>query len=295
MERLKELHGYDAEAKKLHALTSLAMAANSWAILKLVFLSNYADMYTSIIKSKIGRAYYLDINAGCGLDVIQDVDNTIVFGSPLVAARKPKKHFDGYILIEKNPDYCSALRKLMPEAIVVNGDANSDVADASVGTKGLRYALSLVPAKTPMLVLIDPYGMDIRWRTVEMALKTWSDVIINFQSVSRVVGSANRNEKYGATLTDFFGTEDWRHCKTYEDFLHLYMAQVRKHKDIVFSIRIQGRLDYHYYLIVAIRKTSGDQGWISFIERMKENVEKADASDVEAFMNVYSNKQQTLF
>jgi len=295
MERLNELHGFDAEAKNLYAVTSLAMEADSWAILKLAFLSNYADMYTSIIKSKIGHAYYIDTNAGCGLDMIQDVGNAIVFGSPLVAARKPKKPFDGYVLIEKKAEYCDALRKIIPQAVVVNGDANSDVGDLTGATLGLRHALSLVPAGTPMLILIDPYGMDIRWRTVEMALKTWSDVIINFQSVSRVVGSALRNEKYGNTLTDFFGTDAWRACDTYEDCLELYMSQVRKHKDIVFSIRIQGRQAYHYYLIVAIKKTSGDQGWIGFIERMKENVEKADANDVETFMNIFSNKQQTLF
>src|SRR5437867_3296802 len=96
MERLNELHGFEAEAKKLYAQTSRAIKADSWAILKLIFLSNYADMYTSIIKSKIGRAYYLETNAGCGLDMIEDVDNAIVFGSPLVAAKKPKKKFDGY-------------------------------------------------------------------------------------------------------------------------------------------------------------------------------------------------------
>lgn len=295
MERLNELHGFEAEAKRLYSMTSQAMKADSWAILKLAFLSNYADMYTSIIQSKIGRAYYLDTNAGCGLDMIEDVDNAIVFGSPLVAAKKPKKKFDGYVLIEKNSNYCEALKKLIPGAIVINGDANSDVSSSSTTIPGLKYALSQVPPRTPILAFVDPYGMDIRWCAVEMLLKTWSDVIINFQSVSRVVGSVSYNEKYATTLTEFFGTDDWQNCKTYEEYLHLYMAQVRKHKDLVFPIRIQGRGGYYYYLIVAVRKTKGDQGWIDFIERSKEFVEKADAKDVEKFMNIFTKKQKTLF
>lgn len=45
----------------------------------------------------------------------------------MVAAIKPKKKFDGYILIERKPKYCKALEKLLPNATIINGDTNSDI------------------------------------------------------------------------------------------------------------------------------------------------------------------------
>lgn|GEM_PF-1035010 len=293
IDRLEELHGFEADAKKLFETTKQAMPADSWAILKLAFLGNYVDMYTSIIKKTIGRMYYLETNAGCGLNMIEDVDNAIIYGSPMVAMKKTKKAFDGYVLIEKERTYCDALQKLMPSAKIVCGDANSDV-NGSTSCQGLRHALSLVPNNTPILAFVDPYGMDIRWPTLELLLATWSDVIINFQSVQRVVGSVGYNEKYGTTLTEFFGTDAWKKCRTNGEFLELYMSQIRQFKDVVIPIKIQGRGGYYYHLIVAVKKTKGPQDWIEFIHRTKENVERADANDIEQFMNIFTNKQVTL-
>jgi three-Cys-motif partner protein len=292
IERLEELHGFEDEAKQLYRTTQQAMPADSWAILKLAFLGNYVDMYTSIVKSRIGRTYYLETNAGCGLNMIEDVDNAIVFGSPMVAMKKAKKPFDGHILIEKEKAYCEALQKLMPSAHIINGDVNSDINDS--GGRGLRHALSLVPQNTPILAFVDPYGMDVRWRTLELLLDRWSDVIINFQSVQRVVGSVDYNVKYASTLTDFFGTDAWQRCRTNGEFLELYMSQIRQYKDVVLPIKIQGRGGYYYHLIVAVKKTRGPQDWIEFIHRTKDSVERADSNDVEKFMNVFSKKQGTL-
>ncbi|UVS70066.1 three-Cys-motif partner protein TcmP [Nitrososphaera viennensis] len=289
---MEELHGFEDEAKQLYGTTKQAMPADSWAILKLAFLGNYVDMYTSIVKSRIGRMYYLETNAGCGLNKIEDVDNAIVFGSPMVAMKKARKAFDGYVLVEKEKSYCEALQKLMPSAHIINGDVNSDINNP--GGHGLRHALSLVPRNTPILAFVDPYGMDVRWRTLELLLDAWSDVIINFQSVQRVVGSVDYNVKYASTLTDFFGTNAWQQCRTNGEFLELYMSQIRQHKDVVIPIKIQGRGGYYYHLIVAVKKTRGPQDWIEFIHRTKDSVERADANDVEKFMNVFAKKQGTL-
>ena|SRR5919106_1238317 len=107
------------------------------------------------------------------------VDNTIIFGSPMIASTKPRKKFDGYILIEKNNAYCEALRSLIPEAAVINGNANSDVKyNDNQNHSGLHYALDKVQSNIPILAFVDPYGMDIRWETLVLLLDRWSDVIV---------------------------------------------------------------------------------------------------------------------
>lgn len=294
MDRLKEMQGDKEQAKKLYSATSQANPADSWSILKLAVLANYVDIYTTIIKNFSEKAYYLETNAGCGLNSIADVDNTLVFGSPMIASTKPRKKFDEYILIEKSTVYCEALKHLIPEALVINGDANSDV-KYNNNHRGLRYALDKVQSNIPILAFVDPYGMDIRWETLVLLLDRWSDVIINFQNVSRTVGSAAHNPKYIDTLTNFFGTRDWQNCRTQEDYLDIYTTQIKRYKDYAIPIRIQGPWNYHYYLIVAVKKTRGTQGWIDAVFRTKEKVEKASYKDAIKFIDVFRKKQATLF
>src|SRR5690348_13820426 len=152
MDRLKELQGYHEESKRLYPITGQANPADSWAILKLAVLANYVDIYTTIIKKRFDQTYYLETNAGSGLNSIEDIDNIVIFGSPMIAHTKPRKKFDGYILIEKSAAYCQALRKLIPNATVINGDANSDIKyNENISSYGLAYALDKIPTNAPLL------------------------------------------------------------------------------------------------------------------------------------------------
>jgi three-Cys-motif partner protein len=298
MARLKELHGYEQQSKTFYLMTHQANPTDSWSILKLAVIANYVDIYTTIIKSHFGKAYYLETNAGSGLNSIEDIDNIVIFGSPMIAVTKPRKKFDGYILIEKKAKYCRALNILIPSALVIKGDANSDVInDKNSSLHGLRYTLEEIPKNIPILAFVDPYGMDIRWNTLELLLNRWSDVIINFQSVSRTIGSISYNPKYNNTLTSFFGTADWQDCVGLglECYLDLYIKQIKRYKDFTIPIKIQGPGNYYYHLIVAVKKTKGAQGWIDAIMRTKENVEKATYKDVIKFIDIFRKKQTTLF
>lgn len=253
-------------------------------------------IYITIIKKRFDQTYYLETNAGSGLNFIDDIDNIVIFGSPMIAHSKPRKKFDGYMLIEKNATYCEALRKLIPNATVINGDANSDIKyTENISSHGLAYALDKIPTTTPLLAFVDPYGMDIRWETLELLLRRWSDVIINFQNVNRTVGSTSYNLRYNNTLTNFFGTGDWQSCKNLEDYLQLYIRQIERYKDLAIPIKIQGPRNYHYYLIVAVKKTRGTQGWIDAIMHTKEKVEEASYKDAIKFLDIFREKQKTLF
>ena len=68
--------------------------------------------------------------------------------------------------------------------------------------------------------------MDIRCRTIELLLKRWSDVIINFHSVQRVVGSVDYTRYYSPHLSDErYGVVHYQHqCTTKnQDFYQIFL------------------------------------------------------------------------
>jgi three-Cys-motif partner protein len=291
MDRINTLKGFKEEATRLYNITNTAYETGPWGVLKLAILAYYVDVYTTIIKAKFGETYYLDLFAGPGLDLIK-ATNDVIFGSPLIADRATRttKKFDKIILIEKDKAFANALEKLLPQAIIIPEDVNSG---------GLDKALGMFPKgrSIPFLAFVDPEGLEIQWSTLRLLLESWSDVIINYQpsAVRRAVGSISTSESFATTLTKFFGTSDWSSYGTEEDYLELYKKQIGSFKDYVIPIKVSGPKGFYYYIIVAVRKTSGMQGWINAIYRAKENIEKASYKDAEQFLLIFSGKQRTLF
>ena len=259
-----------------------------WVVMKLALIAYYIGLYSSIIKSRFEKAYYVDFFAGPGLNRIEDTGD-LILGSPLLADRGPKadRKFDKLILVENDDQRSNALRKLLPLAQVIPHDIN-------VG--GVEEVLSSLPLNVPSLVFVDPEGLEIHWRTLERILSRWCDAIINFQSsgIQRTVASARNSPAYDATLDDFFGTREWRDCQTEEDLLALYVAQLGKHRDVVVPIRVQGPGIFHYHIIIAIRKTKGSQRWVEAIYRAKTKIEEATSGDVKPLLDVYHKRQMML-
>jgi len=291
MDRLTTLKGFKEEASRLYHVTNTAYKTGAWAILKLAILAYYVDVYTTIMKARFAETYYLDLFAGPGLDLIKRT-NDVIFGSPLIADRATRtgKKFDKLILVEKDKTYANALARLLPEATVISEDTNSGGLDTALNA--FHESRSI-----PFLAFIDPEGLEIQWSTLRLLLESWSDVIINYQpsAVRRAVGSISTSESFATTLTKFFGTQDWGSCNSGEDYLELYKRQIKQFKDYVIPIKVTGPKGFYYYIIVAVRKTSGMQGWINAIYKAKENIEKASYKEAEEFLLIFSGKQRTLF
>lgn len=297
MSRISTLKGYEEEAARLYHQTKTAYSTGPWAILKHAILTYYVDIYTTIIKAIFKRAYYLDVFAGPGLDKIRETDE-VIFGSPLIADRatKSRRKFDKLILIEKNHKYTNALKTLIPHAKVINTNANEE---------GIRLAIDELDqdGQYPVLAFVDPEGLDIDWSTLEHLLTRWSDVIVNYQpdAVSRTVGTAksprvaeDQRIKSAEKLTRFFGTEDWKTRTTDQQYLDLYLSQIARHKEITIPIRVCGSESYYYYIIVAVRKTKGSQGWIRAILQTREKIEHTSSTEIERLLKVYRGQQKTL-
>jgi three-Cys-motif partner protein len=289
LDRIKSLGGFQDEARTLYRITHEAYSVGPWAILKLALVAYYIDVYTSIIKKIFPTAYYVDIFAGPGLNRITETDD-IVLGSPLLADRIPSegKKFDKLLLVERDSARKDALGRLLPSAIIIPDDIN---------TTGINPVLGyLAKSNIPSLVFVDPEGLAIYWATLEKILSCWCDVMINYQptSVRRIVGSARSNPVYEEPLNNYFGSDAWKACSNDNELLGLYVQNVKRYREVVIPIRVQGPEAFYYYIIVAVRKTGGGQGWIEAIMRAKKSIEQATSDDAKRFLDVYMKRQATM-
>jgi len=289
LDRIKTLSGFQNEAKNLYLTTGLAYSVGPWALLKLALVAYYISVYTSIIKKIFATSYYVDFFAGPGLNTIGDTGD-IVLGSPLLADRVPSesKKFDKLLLVEKDIARANALARLLPSATVISQDIN---------TAGISSILAqLTDSNVPSLVFVDPEGLAVRWSTLEKMLSRWCDVMINYQptSVRRIVGSYRTNAVYEQSLNDFFGSDAWKACSDDDELLGLYVQNLEQYREVVIPVRIQSPEAFHYYIIIAVRKTGGSQGWIDAIYRAKGKIEQATSDDAKRFLDVYMRRQATM-
>ncbi len=289
-ERIEAVKGFKNEANKFGLVTKRTYDVHAWGILKLSLLAFYVAVYSRIIKAHFPQAYYLDLFAGPGLNRIKETGD-LILGSPLLADLIPKaaKKFDKLLLIERDQNDANALRKLLPKADVFHNDVNAD---------GLDLALKVAQrgsASVPMLAFVDPEGLAVHWATLDKLLRTWSDVIINYQplAVRRTIGSIKTNLAYKNALNLYFGSDVWKDCENDGQLFQSYLINIQQHKEVVIPIRVNGVGGFYYYIIFAVKRTKGAQEWIGAIERAREKIEQATSADAQRFLDIYKGKQLT--
>jgi len=288
-ERAELLKGAQDQVKAFLERTRRAYEPGPWAIMKLSLAGYYIQVYTNIL-GKFGTTNYVDLFAGPGVNKIRGTQQ-LIMGSPLLAEFAPRRnHFTNLILCEMNNDDAEALRVILPKAIVINKDSNTE------GLTELVEFLKSHPGHS--LVFADPEGLELNFNTLVTVLGvTYSDVLINYQptSVNRVLGQVAQNPAMERPLTDFFGTPEWKEGGDGDQLLTLYCAQIRKFRDNVVSVRVQGTRLFHYYIILATRKIkredAGQEEWVKSFVRAKERVERVNAQTARNFLEIVTGNQ----
>ena len=268
--------------------TGQAYEAGPWAIMKLALLGYYIQIYTNILGSS--GTTYVDLFAGPGIDKIRGTQHKIM-GSPLLAEFAPKRNkFTNLVLCEKEAAYAGALRSILPHASVIEKDINVQ------GLAELVDFLSSHPGHS--LVFADPEGLDLHFKTLVTVLGvTYSDVLVNYQptSVNRVLGQVTQNPAMEESLTDFFGTSAWRDGGDGNQLLDIYCSQLRKFRDSVVTVRVQGTRLFHYYIILATRKVrrkdDQQEEWVKSFNAAKRRVERIDATVARSFLEIVTGNQ----
>ena len=186
-----------------------------WTEKKLAILETYLDAYTTALKDKPFRLWYIDAFAGTGrVELSADDQREIrrfVSGSAERAISIEDKSFDKLIFVEQDTDRCVELTKLQEghrdrDIVIENSDANAFLATLSDDWRGRRGVLFL-----------DPYATQVEWSTLEriascQALDTW--ILFPVGAISRMLPRLRYpddvDEKWATRLNIIYGDESWR-------------------------------------------------------------------------------------
>ena len=196
----------------------------NWTQEKLARLRKYLDAYMKIMGKRRDyfKVAYIDAFAGTGyrtqkqesspqkalLPEFTATEQEFLDGSARIALQT-QPPFDTYIFIEKDPQRALELGELRKEYSqfdirIVNADAN-------------RYLQELCEKrwhKHRAVLFLDPYGMQVEWRTIEAIAHTQAiDLWILFPlgiAVNRLLRKDGQiDEADSKRLDTFFGTHDW--------------------------------------------------------------------------------------
>lgn len=195
-----------------------------WTKTKLDVLRKYLEAYTKILSKKSFKYAYIDAFAGTGS--IEEEKNfreikklfpeypelygkSSIDGSAQIAL-DVVPHFQKYIFIETKKGYIQELHKLREKypkqnIEIINADANEYLADLCESRKWNN---------SRAVLFLDPYGMQVQWKTYEAIAKTKAiDLWILFPlgiAINRLlkkdgkIDEANKNK-----LNEIFGTSTW--------------------------------------------------------------------------------------
>jgi len=185
----------------------------AWTELKLNTISKYLGFYTKAlnnVKKRYGwNLIYIDAFAGTGECTVKDSDVPIDGSAKIALQTVPC--FDQYIFIEENEGYSIALDKLCTEhsdkeTHVYNDDANDRISD---------ICNSINWKKNRAVMFLDPYGMEVKWPTLEGIAKTKAIDVWYFFPLSGLYRQAARkyvslDEGKEKAIDELLGTTEWR-------------------------------------------------------------------------------------
>ncbi len=198
---------------------------------KLTILQRSISMFTTSMRNKGWAAInYLDLLAGPGKNRLSE-SGEIMLGSPLLAL-ETRFPFDNYFFVEKNEQNFESLDKRIRTSPLYNCIRmyNEDCNDAikKIITELDRIDKNSTRGRKSLnLAFIDPTGLEVHWKTIEiLGEQTRSDLIINF-STSGIIRNIRLFESANETAIDhFFGTREWR--QRYENLPSRESTMVRR-------------------------------------------------------------------
>jgi len=188
---------------------------------KLDVISAYLRGFTTALRSRFSELIYIDVFSGSGArevlhkalpaNLVEDAREEWIEerrGSARIAL-DTQPHFTKLIFIERKKAFCRALEELAAgypgrDVKVLRGDANELILEA----------IDRSWAGARAVMFIDPYGMQLRWATLEAIRRTEAvDVwyLVTLQGLYRQATTNRRDitPKKRAALNRMLGTETW--------------------------------------------------------------------------------------
>ncbi len=211
------------------------------------------------------------------IKVDADYPELIIFGSPLLAVLidKPRQRFHKYIFVEKDQKRMDILKQICG---ILKQDYKIDINVEFVpcDMNDLSYIPYMKECKHA-LVIIDPEGLEPKFTTISKLLENNCDVIITFMStgINRVSGKRDNNTR--KTLEEFIGSPLTSNDITIEDLEKIYINNIRNAgKEAYSTLTVKSKGSFEYDIIIATRKTGGDNPWLRAINLLNNRLQICD-------------------
>ena len=194
-----------------------------WTTAKLEVLHDYLESYTTALKKFNFETCYIDAFAGSGyhqptaalldgeLSLLGEPEPQAVLEGSARIALQTSNPFSRYVFVEKDASNCQKLHDLKGDfpglasrIEIKNGDANQAIQE--------MCQEDWLAANRRGVLLLDPYGLQVEWKTVELVAATQAiDMWLLFPlSVTRLlVNSGEIPDAWRSRLNIFFGNEEW--------------------------------------------------------------------------------------
>ncbi len=288
-----------------------------YPILKYTLIAVYVGTYANAIKSfkkynKNGKICYLDATAGAGIYIGKDQKGKEwpVFGTGVIGLimpayglkklgtvkKKAPQHFDAAIFYEidnKKRLFLQRLHKRIEDNVHIPSERKyySDINTIDLDELG-KFGCA------HWLVVIDPFGAEIKWSTMQKILSLNADIIFNYMCAA-LRRQLPHQCKDGGAFDDFFGNSNWRSLCNYsegvgEKLFELYKNNIEGRGYTVYHASVFGSsFDWHYHLMLILRKKyRGDHPWTRPFKEYRKYIEELDE---EALYNLFTGPGLTKF
>jgi three-Cys-motif partner protein len=265
-----------------------------WTSKKLAVLQYYFDIYTRIQRRRLNKLFYFDLFSGSGLIRLKSI-NKFIFGSALLSILVPLKIsnylFDKYYFVEISKERADTL-KIAIEEIKKLVSKNIEYEILVDDMNNIDYEKYMKESEHS-LVVIDPEGIEPKWKTVSKILDNECDVIFTFMTsgIQRLLG--NKDEKVMNNVKEFIGEDTVPDDIDAQKLMKLYIEKIKSMgKEATIDILVEAK-HLKYNIIVAARKTSGGNPWLKPIEEIKPKLKISD-TDLENILKVTFGIQREL-
>lgn len=201
----------------------------AWTELKLAAVSYYFGFFTKVLRERAFELWYIDAFAGSGTRTEKVTSGGLFDGVPteistqelagsVLKALEIDPQFSRLVFIEGHGGRfkeLDAIRQTRPDRHIEcrHGEANEEIKNIFSSSPWSEQRGSA--GKLRAIVFLDPYGMNVEWKTLERLAETRSvDVwyLFPLQAVTRqLAGHLGRVDGHKQdSLDNIFGTANWR-------------------------------------------------------------------------------------
>jgi three-Cys-motif partner protein len=196
----------------------------NWTSAKLDVLAKYLTAYSTALSRQPFERWYIDAFAGSGSrlpagelepgtegeGLFADSEPRGLLDGSARVALKTSPGFDHFVFIERSPARCAELRGLPVEFGLPTGRVDVLQEDANLA---LERILRADWRRRRAVLFLDPYGMQVEWRTIEAVARTraidlW--LLFPLMALTRVLARSGEIPPSWRKRVDLIlGTEEW--------------------------------------------------------------------------------------